>query len=102
MVAIASSVLYRIKQSIFKEYVRNFLFVKNAEKIKYLKYCPFLTWNHSVAEDVATTMELIDDIEKDIEIYQYGDESDYLYFLKEGIVLLERFGKIGNNIVKEY
>lgn len=41
--------MYKISQAVFKEHIRNYLFVKNSEKIKYLKYCPFLTWNHNLA-----------------------------------------------------
>ena len=51
-----SSFLYKIPQTLFKDNVRNFLYMKNAEKIKYLNYCPFLKWGQHLAEDVAATM----------------------------------------------
>ena len=70
------------------------MFIKNAEKIKYLKYCPFIPWNYQIAEDIAITMELDSDLKKDYEIYQSDDDAEYLYFVKEGIVLLERTRKI--------
>lgn len=35
-------------------------------------------------------------------IYKDGDESDYLYFVKEGIVLLERLGKTCNQIILDF
>ena len=53
---------YRIPHQIFKEQVRNFLYIKNTEKIKFMKYYPFLVWNQSLAEDIAISMDLIEDL----------------------------------------
>jgi CRP-like cAMP-binding protein len=47
-------------------------------------------------------MKLIDNFEKDCEIYRNGDEAEDVYFVKEGIVLLERVGKIQSEVVQEY
>lgn len=55
-----------------------------------------------MSEDLAVSMELISTNGKDELIYKEGDESDYVYFVKEGVVLLERIGKAGNQIIMDF
>lgn len=40
-----------------------------------MKYSPFLVWNQSISEDLAICMDLIEDLPKDVEIYQAGAEA---------------------------
>ena len=67
-----------------------------------MKYCPFLVWSQNLAEDIAISIDFLDNLEKDQEIYKTESEADFLYFVKEGIVLLERLGKAGNEVIKDY
>lgn len=61
-----------------------------------------MNWSQSLSEDLAVSMELISTNGKDELIYKEGDESDYVYFVKEGVVLLERIGKAGNQIIMDF
>lgn len=49
--------MLRIPEKTFSG-LRNYLFLKNAEKIKYLKYCPFFIWADSLSEDLASAMTM--------------------------------------------
>ena len=40
--------------------------------------------------------------EKGENIYYRGDTAKQILFVKEGIVLLERFAPLGNSVLKEY
>jgi len=88
--------LLRINENIFKR-LRNYLFLKNSEKIKYLKYCPFFLWSEHLSEDIASFMAM-EVFEKNTNIYQKGDPADNIYFVKEGVVLLERNQELSSMI----
>lgn len=81
--------------------IRNYLFLKNAEKIKYLKYCPFFIWSDTLSEDLAAcmTMEIWD---KGSTLFSKGDHADSIYFVKEGVVLLERSGQLQSKVFQDY
>jgi CRP-like cAMP-binding protein len=75
--------------------------LKNAEKIKYLKYCPFFLWSDQLSEDLASCMSFCT-FEKEEVIYFPHSPATHIFFVKEGVVLLERNEQVGNSIVKEY
>ena len=92
--------LLKLSETIF-EGLRNYIFLKNAEKIKYLKYCPFFIWSDHLSEDLAACMSLTV-FERGQSIYSRGDPADLIFFVKEGVVLLERFSSVSNPILREY
>jgi hypothetical protein len=81
--------LLRIAPKLYEHCLRNYLFLKNAEKIKYLKYCPFFVWSDHLSEDLAACAEMVVHEREEV-IYTANGESTHIYFVKEGVVLLER------------
>ena len=57
VVCVRAARVVRIPENTFTV-IRNYIFMKNAEKIKYLKYCPFFVWTDLLAEDLAACMEM--------------------------------------------
>jgi hypothetical protein len=87
VVCVRRSRLLKISAALYDGFLRNYLFLKNAEKIKYLKYCPFFLWSDHLSEDLASAMTL-EVIEREQIIYSPGIQADCIYFVKEGVVLL--------------
>lgn len=75
--------------------------MKNAEKIKFLKYCPFFLWSDHLSEDLAACMSFAT-YDREDTLYLPGAPADCIYFVKEGVVLLERNTAPNNPILNEY
>ena len=56
VVCLRQTKILKISNYIYDSYLKNYLFLKNAEKIKYLKYCPFFLWSDQLSEDLASCM----------------------------------------------
>lgn len=93
--------LLRLRDEVYREYLKNPFFLEYAEKIKYLQYCPFFVGNQSLAEDIAAFVELRYFGREEI-LYQRGELPDCVYFVKEGVVLLERDFPLHNYALKHY
>jgi CRP-like cAMP-binding protein len=85
---ISKSLFYIIPNSKWKDFIRNALFIWNAEKIKFLQNSPFLELkNKYYIEDIAMNMN---EITLYGHLYAKDDEADAVYWVKEGMVELER------------
>ncbi len=99
--ALRSTKLLKIPNNIYQSVIKNYLYLKNSEKIKFIQFCPFLIWKYQLTEDLASCMDMRH-TEKEEIIYQTNSSPDFIYFVKEGIVLLERNNKLMNPVVEDY
>lgn len=44
VLGLKTTTLLKVGPQLYHSYLKNFIFLKNSEKIKYLKYCPFFLW----------------------------------------------------------
>ena len=74
MVCLRRSKVLRVTTHTYESFLKNYLFLKNAEKIKYLKYCPFFLWSDHLSEDLASCMSL-SIFDREDTIYSVGEHA---------------------------
>jgi hypothetical protein len=59
-VVLRSTKLLKVTESVFSHYLKSYLKLKQSEKLKFIKYCPFFIWSEELNEDLVSAMSLME------------------------------------------